>query len=70
MCEAPATIACTKVSTLRPGRAADTSREMDRGVDEALESETNDQRRDQEQAGIGHQIGLVEGHANPVDPAR
>ena len=51
-------------------RATDTSDETDGGIDEALEIETGDQRRHQQQPGIGHQVGLVEGHANPVDPAR
>jgi hypothetical protein len=61
----PATMACTKVSTLRPGsRAADTSREANGGVDEALRDPRRTTRvADQQQAGIGHQIGLVEGHA-------
>ena len=64
-------MACTKVSTLRPGSAPPTRPdETDGGIDQALEIEASDQRRDQQQAGIGHQIGLVEGHANPVDPAR
>jgi len=49
---------------------ADAATETDGGIDQALEIEPGDQGGDQQQPGIGHQVGLVEGHANPVDPAR
>ena len=48
----------------------DSSREIHGGVDQALETEASDQRRHQQQPGIGHQVRLVEGHADPVNPAR
>jgi hypothetical protein len=66
----PAAMACTRVSTLRPGGPADPSRQVDRGVDQAFEPEPDDQRGHQQQPGIGHQIGLVEGHLDAVDSAR
>jgi hypothetical protein len=49
---------------------ADKSGEADRGIDEALEIEATDQGCDQQQAAIGDQVGLIESHANPPDPAR
>ena len=68
---APATMACTKVSTLRPGDAPPIRPERwTVALTRRSSPRRHDHRRDQEQAGIGHQIGLVEGHANPVDPAR
>ena len=51
-------------------RTADTAAETKGGIDEALEIEPGDQGGDQEQAGIGHQVGLVEDHADAIDPAR
>ena len=51
-------------------RAADTAAETNGGIDQAFEIEPGHQRRHQQQPGIGHQVRLVEGHANPVDPAR
>ena len=40
----------------------DTARQIERGIDEALEAEAGDQGRHQQQAGVGHQVRLVEGH--------
>ena len=51
-------------------RTADAAAETNGDIDEALEIEPGDQGGDQEQAGIGHQVGLVEGHADAVNPAR
>ena len=48
----------------------DTTREVDRGVDKALETEASDQRGHHQQPGVGHQIGLVEGHLDAVNSAR
>jgi len=48
----------------------DAPREIDGGVDQAFETKTGYQRGHQQQPGIGHQIGLVEGHVDPVDSAR
>jgi len=49
---------------------ANPPRVVDRGVAEPLEPKTLGQRGDEHQAGAGHQVRLVEGHCNPVDPAR
>jgi hypothetical protein len=53
----------------RPG-TPDTSGEADLGIDEALEIEATDKSYDQQQAAIGHQVGLIEAHENPLDPSR
>jgi hypothetical protein len=44
--------------------------ETNGGIDETLEIEPADQRRHQQQSRIGHQIRLIEGHLDAVDPAR
>ena len=49
---------------------ADASTETDRGVDQPLETEPEGQRADEDQAGIGHQVGVVEAHPDAVDPVR
>ena len=49
---------------------ADTAREVDGGVDQAFQPEPHGQRGHQQQPGVGHQIGLVEGHLDAVDSAR
>ncbi len=51
-------------------RAADPAREVDGGIDQALEAEPGHQRGHEQQTGIGHQVRLVEGHLDAVDPAR
>jgi hypothetical protein len=49
---------------------ADASAQLDRGVTEPLEPETLGHGGNEHQAGIGHQVGLVEGHRDAVDSAR
>ena len=49
---------------------ADTARKVDGGVDQAFETEADRQCGHQNQAGVGHQVGLVEGHLDAVDSAR
>ena len=68
MCEPPATIACTSVNTLRPGRAPPT-RPTRRtvGVDQRFQPEPIRQRRHQQQPGVGDQIRVVEGGLDAVD---
>jgi len=53
----------------RPG-PTDTARQVDGGVDQAFETEADNQCGHQNHAGIGHQVGLVEGHLDAVDSAR
>ena len=56
---------------LAPGkRPADPARQVDHLVDQALEAEADHQRGHEHQTGVGHQIGLVEGHLDAVDSAR
>jgi len=50
--------------------ATHAAREVDGGVDQAFETEADHQRGHEQQPGIGHQVGLVEGHLNVVDSAR
>ena len=71
MCEPPAIIVCTNVNTLRPGRAPPTrpTRRTVR-VDQRLQPEPLRQRRDQQQAGVGDQIRVVEGRLDAVDRVR
>ena len=49
---------------------ADPARQVDHLVDQPLETEAAHQRGHQNQAGVGHQVGLVEGHLDAVDSAR
>jgi hypothetical protein len=51
-------------------RTAHSAREVDGGVDQAFEAEAHHQCGHEQQPGIGHQIGLVEGHLDAVDSAR
>ena len=53
----------------RPG-PTDPAREVDGGIDQAFQSEPNGQSGHQQQPGIGHKIGLVEGHLDAVDSTR
>jgi hypothetical protein len=66
---ARAMIACTRLSTLRPGSAPPT-RPVRRSVDQRFEAETHDQCRDEQQAGDGDEVRLVECHLGPVEIAR
>jgi hypothetical protein len=50
--------------------ATHAARKVDSGVDQAFETEADHQRGHEQQAGVGHQVGLVEGHLNAVDSAR
>jgi hypothetical protein len=52
-------MAWTRVKILRPGRVA-----------QVLETELGDQGGDEQEAGIGHQIRVVEGHRDPIGSAR
>ena len=49
---------------------SDPPRQVHGGVDQALETEASDQCRHQQQPGIGHQVRLVEGHLDAVNPTR
>jgi hypothetical protein len=53
----------------RPGSANPTD-QAHLLVHQRLEAEAHHQRHRQDQPGIGHQGRLVEGHTNPVNPAR
>jgi hypothetical protein len=39
-------------------------------VHKTLETEAHHQSRGHDQSGIGYQSRVVEGHSNPIDPAR
>ncbi len=49
---------------------ADRTGDVDSGVDQGFESETAHQCGHEQEPGVGHQIGLVEGHLDAVDSAR
>ena len=58
----PATIAWTRVSTLRPGRCcAGPVAEVDQLVDDLLHPQPLGQRGGQQQAGVGDRVVVVEG---------
>jgi len=66
---APAKIAVTTVTTLRPRtRTADASAEVDLLVHLGFKPEAHHEGRQHDLPGIGHQGRLVEGHRNSVDP--
>ena len=68
---APATMAWTSVRIFLPGRNPPTRPgQLDRGVTQLLESEPLGQGRNEHEAGVGHQIRLVEGHRDAVDTHR
>ena len=48
----------------------DTTREVHGGVDQAFQPEPHGHCGHQHQPGVGHQVGLVEGHLDAVDSAR
>ena len=68
---APATMACTSVRALCPGRKPP-ARSMKRtmGVHQRLQAQAGCQRRHQDQAGVGHQTRFVEGHLHTVEAVR
>ena len=67
----PAAMACTKRQHLAPRRAPRRHDPRgDSGVDQAFEAEADHQCGHEQQPGVGHQIGLVEGHLDAVDSAR
>jgi hypothetical protein len=49
---------------------AHTAGQPQRRVDQRLEAETHDECRDEQQAGIGDEVRLVECHLDPVETAR
>jgi hypothetical protein len=51
-------------------RSTDTTRQFDHLVDQAFETEPDHQGGHQQQPGVGHQVGVIEGHLNAVDSAR
>ena len=51
-------------------RAPDSAHEAHLGVDQRFEPEADYQRRRHDQPGIGDQRLIVEGHLDPIDPAR
>src|ERR1019366_10665735 len=56
---------------LAPGwEATDASTKAEGRVAQVLETELGDQGSDEQQAGIGHEIRVIEGHRDPVDSAR
>ena len=68
---APATMACTRVITLRPGRAPPTRpARLHLGVHQALQLEADGHGGDQQQPGVGHQVRVVEAHLDAVDGVR
>ena len=50
--------------------ATDPADQLDGRVDQAFQTEANDQRADQQQTGIGDQIRFIEDDVNPVDGMR
>ena len=67
---APATMAWTKVKTLRPGRNPPArSVKWTVASTKRLQAQTGHQRRHQDQPGVGHQSRLVENHLHTVNPA-
>ena len=51
-------------------RTAHSSRQTDHRVDQRFELEANGQRGDQQQPGVGNQVGVIEAHPDPVDGMR
>jgi hypothetical protein len=49
---------------------ADAAGEPQRGVDEPLDAEPDDEGRDEQQPGVCHEVRLVECHLDPVETAR
>jgi hypothetical protein len=70
MWDPPATIACTRRQHLAARqRAADTARQPHHRVHDPLQLEPRDQRPNEKQPGVGHQIRVVEVHLDAVDHA-
>jgi len=64
-------MAWTQAENLAPRpRPACASGHAKRGVDQLLETEATDERRQEYEPGVGHQAGLIEGHRDAVDGAR
>ena len=51
-------------------RSTDTTGQVDHLVDQGFETKLDHQSGHQQQPGVGHQIRLIEGHLDAVDPAR
>ena len=49
---------------------ADSPTEPDGGVHQLLEAEARHQRGDQDEPGVGDQVGLIKAHPEAVDPVR
>lgn len=49
---------------------ADASAETDGGVHQPLETEAQHQRADEDEPGVGRQVGVVEAHRDAIDPVR
>ena len=68
---APATMACTRLRTFRPGRKPPRAEGMrTRELTRGLETKALHDRRHEQEPGVGDEVVLVEGHLDPVDPAR
>jgi hypothetical protein len=64
-------MACTKVKDLAPGLETTAAfTKADGGVAQSLEAEFVHHGGDEQQAGVGHQVWIIEGHGNPVHSAR
>lgn len=50
--------------------ATHTTRQVDQVIDQAFETQSDHQRGHQQQPSVGHQMGVIEGHVDPVDSAR
>jgi hypothetical protein len=50
--------------------SAHSARQSHGGVDQRFQPQTNRQSGHQQKTGVGHQIGIIEGHGKTVDPAR
>jgi hypothetical protein len=71
MVAAPATIAWTNVSTLRPGRAPPIRPAIRTiGVDQFFDFQTRDKCRRDHEPGVGDQVRLAEAHLDPVQTVR
>ena len=51
-------------------RTPNPARKPHRAIDQRLQRQSRRQRRDHQQASIGHQVRVVEGHLDPIDRAR
>jgi hypothetical protein len=68
---APARIAQTSVNTFLPGtRSADAAFQPEHAVHDPFETEPDHEGRRHDEAGIGDEARLVEGHLHPIETAR